>query len=129
MARRKKRREVEREPREHPFPLGSKHLPRNEFDRLLCLVARVPRRVLRDGRHARMIAALDHRASFGMIRHWRAGRFAAPKWAIDLLIEKHAADCHDGLDAIAGAAALKPGLGRAWRRQVFDFSANSRPKP
>ena len=43
---------------------------------------------LRDGRRAAMVAALNGRASWIMIRQWRRGIEPVPQWAKDLIADK-----------------------------------------
>ena len=38
-----------------------------------------------------MIRALDYRATWPQIRHWRRGTISAPQWARDLIASKIAA--------------------------------------
>lgn len=65
---------------------------RSEFDAALLMVLalepRDGRDGLRDGRRAKMVTALDGRATYPAIRHWRHGTRQAPKWALDLLRSK-----------------------------------------
>lgn len=66
--------------------------PRSEFDAALLEVLRLypidGRDGLTDGRRAKMVAALDNRAHYGAIRHWRRGTRRAPQWARKLLAAK-----------------------------------------
>lgn len=73
---------------EHKAAFPSTRVPRTLFDEALTLVAGVSFTVLRDGRREKMRAALDYRATWGQIKHWRAGRHGVPQWAIDTLREK-----------------------------------------
>lgn len=77
---------------EHVAPLPLLPCPRSKFDALLLawldLEPRHGRDGLRDGRRAAMLRALDNRATWIQIRHWRRGNAPAPKWAIDLLNTK-----------------------------------------
>ena len=67
-------------------------VPRSSFDRaLLALLALRPHNGLdgsTDGRRAAMRHALDNRASWPSIRHWRRGTRQAPQWAVDLINRK-----------------------------------------
>lgn len=79
-------------PRNFQRPIGT----RSEFDAaLLAVLSLKPidgRDGLQDGRRARMVAALDNRASYSAIRHWRHNTRPAPQWARELLAAKlHAA--------------------------------------
>lgn len=69
-------------------PIGT----RSEFDAalldVLSLYPRDGRDGLRDGRRARMVAALDGRATYTAIKHWRHGTRQAPQWARALLAAK-----------------------------------------
>ena len=77
-----------RAPTEHPGWLNAYRVPRTKFDAALQTLIEIPNRVKRDGRYARMVAALDGAATIGQIRHWRAGRRRVPQWVKDLLAKK-----------------------------------------
>lgn len=66
-------------------------VPRTNFDRALHALANIPFHLSRDGRRAAMLAALDYGASWGQIKHWRAGRRHVPQWVKDMLARKLAA--------------------------------------
>jgi hypothetical protein len=83
---------TERSPQSHPAPFRS-HIPTTEFDRAI-------RNMVPLGSQAEIIALFHGRASWSAIRHWRAGRFGPPQWAIDCLRER-----------VAAVANLKPGPG------------------
>jgi len=63
-------------------------VPRTEFDLALHALTATPYRLARDGRRRIMLEALDGRATWEQIKHWRAGRRSAPKWALELLARK-----------------------------------------
>ena len=91
-------------------------VPRTEFDRALCAMADVPRYLARDGRRAKMLAALDWRASWEQIKHWRAGRRPAPQWAMDVLAQKARARRAVSDQILVIANQHKPGRGQGWRK-------------
>lgn len=66
--------------------------PRSKFDRalltLLQLQPRDGRDGIADGRRRAMIAALDYRATWIQIRHWRRGTGRVPQWAKNLVAAK-----------------------------------------
>lgn len=66
--------------------------PRTPFDAALhALLELTPRTGLdgiRDGRRSAMLAALDNRATWKQIRHWRRGTNRPPLWAIEMLKRK-----------------------------------------
>ena len=80
---------------EHPAIFPRPVCPRTLFDaallQLLELQARDGRDGLRDGRRAALLKALDNRATWNQIRHWRRGTGRVPQWAVDLLANKIAA--------------------------------------
>ena len=86
-----------RAPSEHPGWLNAYRVPRTKFDAAMQALLDFSSRVRRDGRHAKMVAALDGGATIGQIRHWRAGRRRVPQWADDLLQTKIARR-HSALD-------------------------------
>jgi hypothetical protein len=62
------------------------------------------------GTQAEILALFHNRVSWSAIRHWRAGRYGPPQWAIDCLNER-----------IASVPPLQPGPGTgsalmAWLR-------------
>ena len=75
--------------REHVESLAAPICPRSNFDAALCALLGIkPRSGLdgrTDGRRAAMIRALDYRATWNQIRHWRRDNAKAPQWALDLL--------------------------------------------
>ena len=75
-------------PLEHIESFASYRVPRTQFDEALHALTDIPYRLSRDGRRAAMIRALDNSATWGQIKHWRAGRRRPPQWAIDLLASK-----------------------------------------
>lgn len=80
---------------EHTESFPARPCPRTPFEKallgLLLLQARDGRDGLRDGRRAAMIHALDNRATWIQIRHWRRGTGRVPQWAKELLASKIAA--------------------------------------
>lgn len=80
---------------EHIGPLDRPTVPRSNFDRAMLaylqLTALDGRNGLSDGRRRRMVTALNNRASWETIRHWRRGTRPAPQWAVELLDSKIAA--------------------------------------
>ena len=74
---------------EHVAALDRLACPRSNFDAALCeLLGIKPRTGLdgaTDGRRAAMLSALDGRATWDQIRHWRRDNARAPQWALDLL--------------------------------------------
>ncbi len=84
-------RKQENAPAEHLGVFPAYRVPRTNFDVALHDLTAVPYRLSRDGRRAAMLTALDNLATWGQIKHWRAGRRAVPKWARDLLARKIAA--------------------------------------
>ena len=87
---------------EHVERFPARLVPRSEFDLALLKLLRLSPRSgadgLRDGRRRAMVQALDCRASYDQIRHWRRGRRRAPQWAIELLTRQ--------LDSMADASQL-----------------------
>lgn len=75
--------------REHVDNLPRFKSPRTDFDAALhALLEATPRTGLdglRDGRRAAMLSALDYRATWIQIRHWRRGTNRPPLWAINML--------------------------------------------
>ena len=72
----------------HTGQLATYRVPRTKFDAALHALTNTPYRLSRDGRRAAMVRALEGRATWGQIKHWRAGRRKAPAWALDLLNAK-----------------------------------------
>lgn len=72
----------------HFEKLPDYRVPRTNFDLALHALTGTSYRLKRDGRRAAMRAALDNCATWGQIKHWRAGRRRPPQWAIDLLNRK-----------------------------------------
>lgn len=76
----------------HSAPLLDRAEPRSNFDAallaLLDLSARSGATGLRDGRRARILAALDYQASWEQIKNWRRARRRVPQWAKDKLQAK-----------------------------------------
>lgn len=79
-------------PSKHVEPFAPRACPRSAFDDALLfylmLQARDGRDGMRDGRRAAMIHALDNRATWIQIRHWRRGTGRVPQWARDLILDK-----------------------------------------
>jgi hypothetical protein len=73
---------------EHVEQFAGYRVPRSDFDAALHALTEIPFRLSRDGRRAAMQAALDNSATWGQIKHWRAGRRSAPQWAVDILKNK-----------------------------------------
>ena len=73
---------------EHVESFAWYRVPRTKFDAALHALTEIPFRLSRDGRRAAMIEALDNGATWGQIKHWRAGRRRVPQWAKDLLSKK-----------------------------------------
>jgi hypothetical protein len=73
---------------EHVEQFAGYRVPRTKFDAALHALADIPYRLSRDGRRAAMLAVLDNAATWGQIKHWRAGRRRPPQWAIDTLAKK-----------------------------------------
>lgn len=92
--------------------------PRSTFDKMLLEVAGCSMRLARDGRRAAMRTALDNRATWQQIRHWRRGTIAAPAWAVKILTDKLAARTAHQTQLTALGATHKPGRGQGWRRNT-----------
>lgn len=79
----------QRAPRKYFCTLDRIARPRSNFDAALCALLRIKpltgKDGARDGRRARMVAALDHRATWRQIRRWRRNESPAPAWARELL--------------------------------------------
>jgi hypothetical protein len=77
---------------EHIRALDRATATRSKFDKaLLAYLGLRPRSGadgLQDGRRARMILALDNRATWNQIKDWRRGWRRAPQWSLDLLARK-----------------------------------------
>lgn len=73
---------------EHVESLPAYRVPRTNFDEALHALTAIPYRLARDGRRAAMLRALDNEATWGQIKHWRAGRRLVPAWAWDLIETK-----------------------------------------
>jgi len=95
----------ERAPIEHPSQLNSYRVPRTKFDEAIHALTEVPYKLARDGRRQLMIAALDKQATWGQIKHWRAGRRKVPEWVKQKLKEKLAARAHRAASGIDAAEA------------------------
>lgn len=91
-------------PLEHVESLAGYRVPLNSFDFALHALTQTPYKLSWDGRRRAMLEALDNQATWGQIKHWRAGRRQVPQWAIDLLKRKlarrHEAD-ERGLEQLA----------------------------
>ncbi|MFA5897674.1 MAG: hypothetical protein WC829_01045 [Hyphomicrobium sp.] len=77
---------------EHVDTFARPVCPRTDFDaallRLLFLQAIDGRNGKCDGRRRAMVEALDNRATWIQIRHWRRGTGRVPQWAKDLIASK-----------------------------------------
>ncbi len=94
--------------------LKDRGVPRTKFDAaLLALIgakARTGATGLRDGRRAKMLAALDYEATWTQIRVWRRGYRRAPQWAIDKVnakIDAHVRELREAIEALAATPASK----------------------
>lgn len=103
---------------EHSDALAYPVRTRNIFDDLLMAVAGISAAPARDGRRAAMRSALDNRATWEQIKHWRRGTIAAPIWAIKILTDKLAARAALQNQLMALGAMHKPGRGQGWRRSA-----------
>lgn len=108
-------------PENYSAGLPSPVRPRTIFDALICkIVGCQPcngRSGLTDGRRAKMITALEDRATWSQIRHWRRGEISAPAWAVELLTNKLRQQQHELTNAVILALAHKPGRGQGWNKR------------
>ena len=88
--------------------------PTTDFERAIRLFVPL-------GTQAEILALFHNRVSWSAIRHWRAGRYGPPQWAIDCLRER-----------AASLPPLKAGPGKgaplmAWLKAHGRYPAKEKP--
>lgn len=79
-------------PLEHSESFAAPVCPRSKFEAAILIYLQLRpidgRNGKTDGRRRAMLDALDGRATWDQIRHWRRGNARVPQWAKDLLADK-----------------------------------------